>query len=349
MATITCKQCLQNKPATAYRKYDTVCPQCHTSRRRTKINNDVLLYFKRLLSTARNHAQQRKQKGRMDAGVCTLTLQDLVSMYEHQEGVCYYSGMQLSLRLSTDWQCSLERLNPDHGYVKDNVVLIALEFNHVVQWNTLKYKEFVTLLFETHEGQHIERRPRKQPGEYHRQAPIMLHGITHYMCKYCRAYLPAPYFYAKEFHRCKTCVSHLSKGYHADYQGNMRNLWSSMRSGARTRNMPVPTLSIDDFYRIFNEQKGLCAYSNIPMTFGSSKEKNWTCSIERRDPKKPYTANNVCFVCLEFNTLDRRSIIKHSDYDIGSCGWSSKKIDMVRLCAYLWQPHRATVVLPSEK
>ena len=54
-----------------------------------------------------------------------ITKHDLLEMWRRQGGRCAYLGVPLTLQ--GDWQFSVERLDDSVGYVKENVVLIALE------------------------------------------------------------------------------------------------------------------------------------------------------------------------------------------------------------------------------
>jgi len=76
---------------------------------------------------------------------------------------------------------------------------------------------------------------------------------------------------------------------------------------------------------IFNEQKGLCAYSNIPLQFGSYLNKNWVISLERVNPLKGYTRDNICLICIEFNTVDHSASYKENDK--GNSGWTKDKFN----------------------
>jgi hypothetical protein len=55
----------------------------------------------------------------------------LVSLYHKQNGRCFYSNIPLNFGKykDNDWITSLERINSLKGYTKDNVCLIAFEFN----------------------------------------------------------------------------------------------------------------------------------------------------------------------------------------------------------------------------
>ncbi len=56
-----------------------------------------------------------------------MTKEDFIEEFEKQKGVCFYSGIRLEP--SGDWTVSIERVNPNIGYVKENIVLVCSIFN----------------------------------------------------------------------------------------------------------------------------------------------------------------------------------------------------------------------------
>lgn len=71
-----------------------------------------------------------------------------------------------------------------------------------------------------------------------------------------------------------------------------------------------PGVDIDFLMRVFEEQKGFCAVSGLPMTWmheglssnhGSRRGTN--ISIDRIDPDKGYTTENVRLVCDRVNKM----------------------------------------------
>lgn len=87
-------------------------------------------------------------KGRIDAGIFNITLQDLKDIWEHQRGLCYYSYLPLKYDEKC-WMMSLERLDPNAGYIKMNTVLSCVEFQHQVQWSNNKINELLNILDNT--------------------------------------------------------------------------------------------------------------------------------------------------------------------------------------------------------
>ena len=86
-------------------------------------------------------------------------------------------------------------------------------------------------------------------------------------------------------------------------------------------------IDFDFLVNLYNEQKGLCAYSKIPLQFGSYLDKNWTISLERTDVSKGYMKDNVCLICYEFNTKDSSLVYKNNE-DTGNSGWTREKLNV---------------------
>eukprot|EP01083_Nonionella_stella_P154726 498946_1 len=83
-------------------------------------------FFQNLLYNAKaNQTRRYKQKDTM-APSFTLTVEDLQALYNKQNMMGFYSHIPLNLRPLSNWQASLERVDPSCVYVHDNVVLEAL-------------------------------------------------------------------------------------------------------------------------------------------------------------------------------------------------------------------------------
>lgn len=80
----------------------------------------------------------------------TLTVDDINEMYSKQNGLCYWFKIPLipSNRNKHPQQPSLDRLDRNKGYTKDNVVLCCYSANIGRNENDLEiWKSFLTLLF----------------------------------------------------------------------------------------------------------------------------------------------------------------------------------------------------------
>jgi hypothetical protein len=144
-----CSNCKVEKSISDfYRQYENVykseCKICSINFRKEYIKT-LKGYLVKLLSAAKSDSQKRLTKGRIEAGIFDITTDDLNNLWENQKGLCYYSKLPMNYD-KNEWKISLERLNNDIGYIKDNIVLCCLEFNGVCQWSQSKILEMVEIL-----------------------------------------------------------------------------------------------------------------------------------------------------------------------------------------------------------
>jgi hypothetical protein len=102
------------------------CKKCQVSYNTAK-RQTAYGFVMDALDRCKTRCRIRERNGRTNQ-LFELTLEIFIDMYSSQGGRCYYSGKRLELRALTDWQASIERLDESKGYTKDNVVLIAAEF-----------------------------------------------------------------------------------------------------------------------------------------------------------------------------------------------------------------------------
>jgi hypothetical protein len=83
----------------------------------------------------------------------------------------------------------------------------------------------------------------------------------------------------------------------------------------------VCEITSDDLIDLFKKQRGRCAISGIFLQFDG---KNWVLSLDRKDPSKGYTKDNIQLICGEFNTSDRSAvyIIREGESDVFDCAWT---------------------------
>ena len=88
------------------------------------------LYHRTLRGKAKSLAGTAKQRSAKRKEQCEIEYGDILRMLVEQGGRCFYSGVPLQYdRVHVDWVMSLERLDNNCGYVRENCVLIAAEFN----------------------------------------------------------------------------------------------------------------------------------------------------------------------------------------------------------------------------
>jgi hypothetical protein len=95
-------------------------------------NNKCVIYD--TILALYGHASTRYKEN--SKKICTLTFNDILDMYINQKGRCYYLNIPLSMDTCSEWRCSLERLDDDKGYTKNNCVLVCHEVNHgLYKWS----------------------------------------------------------------------------------------------------------------------------------------------------------------------------------------------------------------------
>lgn len=280
--------------------------------------------------TAKHNANRRLEKGRVDAGVFELSLDDVEGLWKKQDGKCYYSNIPMNYD-QYNWRVSLERLNPNQGYIKDNVVLTCIEFNSTsIQWSIEKVKNMLNLRKQT--PLQFEPKPfqaKKKPQKTHEKITITrIEDVEHFNCNHCKEIKPRGDFHKDVTKGCKNCHSKYEKKRREEPRGALQLLLRQSKNNTKRREIRNTeqrdnTHDIDFVFLVdlYNNQKGLCAYSGIPLQFKCDTD--WKMSLERIDALKGYTRDNVCLICLEFNTSDKSIIYKtkHS----GSSAWSKEK------------------------
>jgi hypothetical protein len=284
-------------------------------------------YLNRLFHNSRQSAEKRETKGRVGAGEHNLTLVYLEELWQKQSGRCYYSDIEMQYN-KNEWKISLERIDTSKGYTQDNVVLCCLEFNTRSQWSFEKIDDMINILNQNIESVDCEFPKKERKPKYDKVLQIEENGETHYKCTQCKVYKTK-----QDFRRigevCHKCVNIRAKISKATPRGHLIALCHSSISAAKMRGKKDTDtersnhdIELNFLIHLYKEQMGLCAYSGLPLKFGSYLKTHWTASLERIDVTKGYTKDNVCLVCIEFNGPDH-SITTGPEY--GCAGWNALK------------------------
>lgn len=79
--------------------------------------------------------------------------------------------------------------------------------------------------------------------------------------------------------------------------------WHGMKDRASRKNIPF-NVSLEDLHNLWIAQKGLCAISNIPMTFIFNNGRTFTnVSVDQINPHLGYTKENIQLVCMAVNQM----------------------------------------------
>jgi len=130
---LTCWDCGKEKsrrlfPYRKQYKYNKEkrCKLCnknnYTFRRSDRTLKQVL---QECLKTSKINAKKRFKNGRVECGVNTLKIEQLIKMYKDQKGKCKLSGEILSLQKNSKHLVSLDRIDSTKGYTIDNVQLVT--------------------------------------------------------------------------------------------------------------------------------------------------------------------------------------------------------------------------------
>jgi hypothetical protein len=88
-------------------------------------------------------------------------------------------------------------------------------------------------------------------------------------------------------------------------------------------------IDIDFLVEMLKQQGFRCAYSNVPLQFEcfGQCDSIFRMSLERKNPRRGYTRDNVCLIAAGFQGCDYTRRRKYRG--TGSAGWSKSKVDFV--------------------
>lgn len=338
MTSKACTRCKIEKPLNEFPNRQNV-RDGKQSRCKVCLNHTSIVYkftligcLRTLLKSAKSNAKKRFNKGRIDAGVFDLTFENIECLWNSQDGKCYYSNIPMKYD-QHEWRVSLERLNPEMGYIKENVVLTCIEFNSTnTQWSNQKVVEMLKLLQQTHSYNEINfnfiKKLRTKPNKA--IIKTIVDDVEYYNCNHCDKTKRRDMFYTDVTKGCKECNSCYNRKHIESPRGALQLLIHHTKTSTQHRekkntnhraNSGDNNIDFEFLVEVYKNQKGLCAYSGIPLRFQC--QQNWKISLERKDVSKGYTRDNVCLICLEFNTSDKSLIYKYNNF--GSSAWSKEK------------------------
>lgn len=259
-------------------------------------------------------------------------MDELLDVLWAQRGKCYYSGVAMCWHPNSHWRMSLERLDNDRGYIKDNVALVACEFNTSSQWSKQKVMQIPTLRKANVDVDALIAQIQEARGSDQRRGSIRGPGrkpnaAGEWPCRQCGTFKPQLDFARKSW--CKGCIRVHSFEYNRTLRGNVVNLLSAARKHSKRLGMSCILLH-DDLLDILLEQEGRCYYSGVPMECRVPRS-HWRMSLERLENGAGYTRTNCVLVALEFNTSDfskNKNVVRLN----GTAQWSREKVD------YVWGP-----------
>lgn len=319
-----CTCCNSFKPLTCFHRkresrngHSTQCKSCR------------LCYFASVRVTLRGalrclklNAQSRSKKE------CSLSLNDLIDIYEGQDGRCAYSNVLLCLQPNTEFAMSLERIDNFKGYSRENCVLIAVEFNSTdhsmsarnsldvkgsAKWSKEKFETVLALRAQSIDFNSLSAcvlkavdKPEVQRG-LRRMAMRTCEGEK--WCSRCCTSQPVSHFHLNRSRSdglqpsCKHCKQEMHDAYTSTLRGSVMH---RLRCCASRK-----ALQPEQIFDMILRQKGRCYYSGVPLDFFQPNS-DWRWSMERLDTNLGYTRGNTVLVADEFNVFSRNKAAQWS-------------------------------------
>ena len=103
--------------------YTSFCIECDKAASSARYRRDFPARFGYLLNSIRHRCKESGME-------CRIDIQHLLQLLEQQHGRCHYTNLELSLETG-DNAVSVERRNPNIGYVVGNVVLACWRANNM--------------------------------------------------------------------------------------------------------------------------------------------------------------------------------------------------------------------------
>lgn len=330
-----CNSCKVTKPRSSFSNRSRTpnglnyeCKDCTSNTNRTygKTRGG---FIKLLIGNSKTSARRRKLPGQH-----TLTNTQFEAILEKQQNKCFYTGLPLTLERHSHWQASPERLQNSCNYTDTNVVACILEMNTVRQWSKEKV-EYAVYHSDTVDATTINKnvaaiRDKTRAAKTQKKCLSRIHDdVIEYRCNKCEHWKGVDQFY-KDDRRCKQCMSDIGRSQRTTSWKKVFQLLLNGAAGSsrhRTKKgrtgMEKVELTMEDLVHMYQEQKGCCAYSEIPLT----PRGDWKISLERIDVKVGYKVSNCCLICGEFNSPDKSA---EKENVTGSCGWSKEKFEFMK-------------------
>ena len=292
-----------------------------------------------LRRTASQLISSARQRSRAKGSSFDLDVDFILGLILKQQALCAYSGVDLELTTpKSHWRISLERLNNNQGYVRENVALIAMEFNSIVhmssralvsgsaQWSKHKFERLPVERGFNVDLNNLEKdihtaaeKPcvRTSTAASHTanqpDIPFCTAETTLYTdqeslrCSRCKCWKHSQHFSMKARNKtdlrnsCKQCNSELDFVWRQTLRGFVSNMVSSARARHnRGKWQGEFELDLNVVLDMLWHQRGRCFYSDVPLRYAFNVD--WKMSLERLDNTKTYTKDNTRLVALEFNT-----------------------------------------------
>jgi hypothetical protein len=309
------------------------CNKCNCKRRNESKNKSEKNFLSHLWHTVQNRCKDKDKK-------TDLSREFLQDLYDSQEGRCWYSNIEMTMKTFSNWKCSVERLDPSGWYTRDNVKLIVSELNVPAQWTKESLKDFI-LEEEVVDDVPIDEildhqtKKRKLPEEFKKRA-VICDGSTRqqYCCTRChewKEFSDMEHCHGHALPRCRKCKNIITnvEGQLIKLMGNAKK--DRNKCGKARGEDPFEfNITLEHLKDIYRGQNGRCYYSGKVMEYGNDARKLRKMSIERLNVRQGYVIGNVALICMGFNSFDQTNRVIPGEVVDGSSGMTKEKFQILK-------------------
>ena len=129
-----CKE-TKNRKLFPYRKQykynkEKRCKLCNSINKEYRRNNlNINQKINEMICSAKSTAKRRLNRGRKEAGVITITIDDVLRILQKQKYKCVYTGVKLSWEYNNPYKASIDRIDSSKGYTPDNIQIVSFIVN----------------------------------------------------------------------------------------------------------------------------------------------------------------------------------------------------------------------------
>ena len=118
------------------------CNKLNNEHRRKNMTQEQ--YIRKILKTTRNSTYKRYKANREEATEYNITYEFIISLLQKQDGKCKLSGIPLEYKPNSINNLSIDRIDSNKGYTKDNIQLVTWAVNQ--SKNNLTNEQFLDLV-----------------------------------------------------------------------------------------------------------------------------------------------------------------------------------------------------------
>jgi hypothetical protein len=149
---LTCWDCKETKTRRVfpYRKQykynkEKRCKRCNNENRSERRNNHTIeQMINDMVVSSKHAARKRKERGRLNCGIHTITTDDVLKIKDLQNNKCVYTGQELIWEYNHNYKASIDRIDSNRGYIPDNIQLVSQIANQAK--SNMDEEEFLHLI-----------------------------------------------------------------------------------------------------------------------------------------------------------------------------------------------------------